>query len=91
MISIELTQRFTRIVRENGRESEVLKTLRLVAAGFGRPHAHAGLSIRKLSKNLCECRTNLHWRLIFEARPGCLTFDFAGDHTKVRNYLRGKR
>ena len=40
---------------------------------------------------LYECRTGLAWRLIFEAQKGVLTFDFAGDHDEVQNYLRGKR
>ncbi len=91
MISIELTRRFRKIVREAGREDEVSATLKLLLEGFGNPHAHSGLAIRKLGKQLYECRTGLSWRLIFEARKGALTFDFAGDHDDVQNYLRGKR
>jgi hypothetical protein len=91
MISIELSKRFKRIVREAGREEEVASSLKLVLAGFGHPHAHSGLGIRKLGKRLYECRTGLAWRLIFEAQKGVLTFDFAGDHDEVQNYLRGKR
>ena len=48
MISIELTKRFKKIVREAGREQEVSSTLKLVLEGFGHPHAHSGLAIRKL-------------------------------------------
>jgi hypothetical protein len=88
MISIELTRRFKTIVRESGREDEVLATLRLVQEGFGSPHLHAGISIRKLGKRIYECRTGLLWRLIFMAQKGLLTFDFAGDHDEVQNYLR---
>ncbi|HVU27741.1 MAG TPA: hypothetical protein VHG71_08410 [Verrucomicrobiae bacterium] len=91
MISVELSGRFKKIVRSAGRQSEVSATLNLVIEGFGNPHAHTGLSIRKLGKNLYECRTSLAWRLIFEANKGILTFDFAGNHDEVRNYLRGKR
>ncbi len=91
MISIELSQRFKQIVREAGREEEVSASLKLLLAGFGHPHAHSGLAIRKLGKRLYECRTGLAWRLIFEAQKGVLTFDFAGDHDEVQNYLRGKR
>ena len=91
MISVELSKRFKKIVRETRREAEVSATLKLVVEGFGNPHAHTGLAIRKLGKNLYECRTGLAWRLIFEAHKGVLTFDFAGDHDEVRNYLRGKR
>ena len=91
MISVELSRRFKKLVREAHREEEVAATLRLVLEGFGNPHAHTGLSIRKLGKQLYECRTGLSWRLVFEARKGVLTFDFAGDHDEVQNYLRGRR
>ena len=91
MISVELSRRFKKIVREAGRENEVSAALKLVIDGFGNPHAHTGLAIRKLGKNLFECRTGLAWRLIFVAEKGVLTFDFAGDHDEVQNYLRGKR
>lgn len=91
MISVELSKRFRRIVREAGREDEVSAALKQVVEGFGNPHKHTGLAIRKLGKQLYECRTGLAWRLIFEAQKGVLTFDFAGDHDDVQNYLRGKR
>lgn len=91
MISVELTKRFRKLVREAGREEEVSATLKLVRQGYGSPHAHAGIGIRKLGKRTYECRTGLAWRLVFEARKGLLTFDFAGDHDEVQNYLRGRR
>ena len=91
MISIELTKRFKQIVRDAAREEEVSAALELVRDGFGNPHVHAGLSIRKLGRRIYECRTSLAWRLIFEAQRGVLTFDFAGDHDEVQRYLRGQR
>jgi hypothetical protein len=91
MISVELSRRFKKIVRDAGREDEVSAALRLVIDGFGNPHAHSGLAIRKLGKRLYECRTGLAWRLVFEAQKGVLIFDFAGDHDEVQNCLRGKR
>ena len=91
MISVELSKRFKKIVREAGREDEVSVTLKLLIEGFGHPHAHSGLAVRKLGKQLYECRTGLAWRLLFEARKGVLTFDFAGDHDEVQRYLRGQR
>jgi hypothetical protein len=90
MISVELTSRFKKKVREAGREAEVSAALQLVRDGFGQPHLHAGISIRKLGKSLYECRTGLAWRLIFVAPKGVLTFAFAGDHGEVQNYLRGQ-
>ena len=91
MISVELSRRFKKIVRGERREAEVSAALKLVVEGFGNPHAHTGLSIRKLGKHLYECRTSLSWRLVFLAEKGVLIFDFAGDHDEVQNYLRGQR
>ena len=88
MISVDLTKRFKKIVREARREAEVSTTIKLVIAGFGKPHVHSGISIRKLGRNIYECRTDLDWRLVFHAGKGILTFDFAGDHRDVQNYLR---
>jgi len=69
----------------------VSATLTRVLDGFGDPHAHACLSIRKLGNGLYECRTGLAWRLVFLAQKGVLTFDFAGNHDEVRAYLRDHR
>jgi hypothetical protein len=91
MISVELSGRFKKNVRGAGREAEASVAIKLVIEGFGNPHMHTGLSIRKLGKHLYECRTGLAWRLIFEANKGILFFDFAGNHDEVQNYLRGKR
>jgi mRNA-degrading endonuclease YafQ of YafQ-DinJ toxin-antitoxin module len=91
MISVKLSERFRKIVRGAKREAEVSDTLKLVLEGFGHPHAHTGLAIRKLGKNLYECRTDLAWRLIFVAQKGVLIFDFAGNHDEVQSYLRNKR
>ena len=59
MISVELSKRFKRIVRKASREEEVSATLKLLMEGFGKPHVHSGLAIRKLGKDLYECRTGL--------------------------------
>ncbi len=91
MISVELTKRFKKIVRESGREDEVSATLKLVRDGFGNPHAHSGLSIRKLGNGIYECRVSLTLRLVFVAQKGILTFDFAGNHDDVQDYLRDHR
>lgn len=72
-------------------EADALATLLKVQAGFGQPHQHSGISIRKLAPDVFECRTDLKTRLVFIAERGVLTFDFAGDHDGVQNYLRGKR
>ena len=58
MISVELSKRFKKRVREARREAEVSAALKRVMEGFGNPHAHTGLAIRKLGKHLYECRTD---------------------------------
>ena len=86
---IKTTARFRK--RIAGMEADALAAMLKVQAGFGQPHIHSGVSIRKLAPDVFECRTDLKTRLVFVAEKGVLTFDFAGDHGEVQNYLRGKR
>jgi hypothetical protein len=86
---IKTTRRFRKCIA--GRETEVLAILRQMQSGFGQPHLHTGLSIRKLAPDVFECRMDLKTRLVFTAEKGVLTFDFAGNHGEVQSYLRGKR
>ena len=85
--AIETTRRFRAAIK--GWETEVTRILVEMQHGFGDPHRHAGLGIRKLQSGVFECRAGLSLRLIFLARKGVLTFDFAGNHGQVKNYLRG--
>ena len=86
---IKTTVRFRKRIARM--EADALATLLKVQAGFGQPHIHSGMSIRKLAPDTFECRTDLKTCLVFIAEKGVLTFDFAGNHEDVRNYLRGKR
>jgi hypothetical protein len=86
---IKTSSRFRKCII--GKETDVLETLRKVQTAFGQPHVHSGLSIRKIAPDVFECRTDLKLRLVFSAEKGILSFDFAGDHDEVQNYLRGKR
>jgi hypothetical protein len=86
---IKTSSRFRKCIA--GKEADVLSTLQKVQAAFGQPHVHGGLSIRKIAPDTFECRTDLKLRLVFVAAKGILSFDFAGDHNDVQNYLRGKR
>ncbi len=87
--AIETTPRFRKSIPE-GHHAAVQETLNAVREGFGKPHVHAGLSVRKIRKNLFECRTGLKLRLVFEAHKGVLTFDFSGNHDQVEAYLRNR-
>ena len=84
---IETTARFRKSIPE-GHHAAVMETLNKMREGFGQPHVHSGLSIQKVRKNLFECRTGLGLRLLFEARKGTLTFDFAGNHDQINAELR---
>jgi hypothetical protein len=67
---------------------ECLLALCELAEGFGRPHTHSGLGIRKLGNKLFECRAGLALRLIFQDRPTDLFVSFLGDHAEIRALLR---
>jgi hypothetical protein len=57
--------------------------------GFGHPHAHQGLGIRKLTGNFFEIRVGLDVRLVFQNRADSLLFLMAGNHDEVRTFIRG--
>ena len=55
---------------------------------FGRPHAHTGLSIRKLRPKLYEFRASLDLRLLFRDEPDALYIGFVGNHDEVQKLLK---
>jgi hypothetical protein len=67
---------------------ECLLALCALSESFGRPHAHSGLSIRKLGNRLFECRGKLALRFIFQDRPGDLFVSFLGNHDEIKALLR---
>ena len=62
--------------------------LRIVPDCFGRPHLHSGISIRRLRKNVFECRAELKLRLLFRDNKGDLEFFLVGGHDAVQTWLR---
>jgi hypothetical protein len=67
---------------------ECLLALCELVEGFGRPHVHSSLGIRKLGNKLFECRANLALRFIFQDRPSDLFVSFLGSHDEVKTLLR---
>ena len=67
---------------------ECLLALCELVESFGRPHAHHGLSIRKLGGKLFECRGSLALRFIFQDRPTDLFVSFLGNHEEIKVLLR---
>ena len=68
--------------------AECLLALCELTEGFGRPHAHSGLGIRKLGNKLFECRAGLALRFIFQDRPTDLFVSFLGNHDEIKALLR---
>jgi hypothetical protein len=56
--------------------------------GFGQPHIHSGLGVRKLGNKLFECRGNRDLRFIFQDRDAELYVSFLGNHDEIRMLLR---
>jgi mRNA-degrading endonuclease RelE of RelBE toxin-antitoxin system len=68
--------------------SRVEEALRVLPDCFGKPHLHAGISIRRLRKNIFECRAGLKVRLLFRANAQTLEIFFVGNHDEVRRLIR---
>ena len=90
-MQIDLAESFRRDIRKlpKPRRRDVAQTIDAVHDGFGKPHFHSGLGIRRLRQNYFECRVGLEIRLAFRAVKGCLTFVAAGDHDTIRKLLKG--
>ena len=67
---------------------EIAAALRALEDGFGQPHRHAGLGIRRLRKGLFECRAGLQWRIVFHAEKGVLSAYDVMTHDEVKAWLR---
>jgi hypothetical protein len=70
---------------------ECLLALCQLPETFGRPHVHSELGIRKLGKQLFECRGNISLRFIFENRPTDLFVIFLGNHDEIKRLLKRGR
>ena len=89
-MKIEKTKSFLRSLkgRSDIELQSVGRAMHAATEAFGQPHRHTGISIRRLGKNLFECRAGLDLRLLFMSGPGILTFKFAGTHDDVQAYLK---
>ena len=62
--------------------ARVEASLQVIPDGFGHPHAHTGISIRRLRKNVFECRAGLKLRLLFRQNAAALEFFSSAITTK---------
>ncbi len=90
MIRIDLSSRFQREAAKlpDRDRSDVEAALVALAQSYGDVHAHAGIGIRSLRKNLFECRAGLRLRILFFARKGRCICQGVGDHDYVRAFLK---
>ncbi|MFI5377907.1 MAG: hypothetical protein ACHRHE_01255 [Tepidisphaerales bacterium] len=68
--------------------NQVAESLCALRDGFGFPHLHSGLGIRRLRKDLFECRAGLHWRIVFFAEKDLITAYDVMTHEQVKVWLR---
>jgi hypothetical protein len=71
---------------------EIVVAINRVLEGWGRPHVHSGIGIRRLTKTIFECRVGLDDRLafVFIATPPELVFVFIGNHDEIQKLIRSK-
>jgi len=64
--------------------------MRGVQAAWGIPHLHGGVGIRKLGRDVFECRAGLDARMLFvaDASNSELTFFALGNHDEIRRLLK---
>jgi hypothetical protein len=68
---------------------EINERLKQLVDAFGKPHAHAGLGLRRLHKNLFEFRISRDIRVVFLFfRPNRLQLMMTGNHDEVRAWLK---
>jgi hypothetical protein len=89
-VKIDLHPRFRKgvgklSVTDRNRIADSLCALR---DGFGLPHLHSSLGIRRLRKGLFECRAGLHWRIVFFAEKGLITAYDVMTHDQLKTWLR---
>jgi hypothetical protein len=89
-LQIDLSQPFRAAVRRFPKKSrrDIARSIDATRDGFGSPHLHYGLGIRRLRRNYFECRVSLQIRLVFRIDRGVLLFVTVGDHNHIRDFLK---
>jgi cellobiose-specific phosphotransferase system component IIA len=92
MIRIDYGPRFLRALRQikPNITEEAEKRLLQISQGFGNPHAHGGLGLRKLESRAYEARIGLHYRMILIHQKDCLFAYDVMTHEEVRHWLKSK-
>lgn len=82
------TPRFLKSVPHD-RRAEVFAAMQAALLGYGQPHSHAGLGLRRIPPFM-ECRCGLDLRLIFQREGDALVFHLCGTHDQVRAFLKNR-
>lgn len=79
--------------RTRDERRKIGEAMNLVLEGWGKPHVHSGIGIRRLTKTIFECRIGLDQRLafLFQVTPPELQFFFIGNHDEIQKLIRSKR
>jgi mRNA-degrading endonuclease RelE of RelBE toxin-antitoxin system len=90
-VRLDLHPRFRKRLAKlsNAERQQITAALHALTDGFGHPHLHSGLGIQRLRKDLFECRSGLHWRIVFFAEKGMLTAYDLMTHDELKAWLRG--
>jgi hypothetical protein len=76
--------------RPRHERKEIGEAMNAVLHGWGKPHVHAGVGIRRLTSTIYECRVGLDQRLafVFIVTPPELVFFFIGNHDEIQKLIR---
>lgn len=90
MVQIDLHRRFQERATKLSIQDRALveSALNQLQQGFGQPHLHSGLGVRRLRKKLFECRAGLELRILFWAEKGVLTAYDVMRHDQIQAFLR---
>lgn len=93
MIRIRVHVRVSRKLHALGPKAVAEAERRLLALqeGFGQPHRHGGLGLRKLGPRLYEVRVWLRWRIVLVQDRDTLLADDLLDHDGLRVWLKTRR
>ncbi len=77
-------------LRTKAERKVIGEAMNAVLTGWGKPHVHSGIGIRRLTKTIYECRVGLHERLafVFIATPSEIVFFFIGNHNDIQKLIR---
>ncbi|MDQ2659593.1 MAG: hypothetical protein M3Y03_04160 [Verrucomicrobiota bacterium] len=92
ILRVELTPELKAAIRRlpKRQRQQIGEVITAVRDGFGTPHLHSGLGIRRLRDSLFECRLGLKLRLVFDAEPGSLSFSELATHDEIRKIIKNR-